>query len=1115
MDIDATIEVDGNPVANNADIELTVGEQVSFVIDWQVANDDQDGNTGLSQIDINGGDYFKIDLSGSVINFLGQDHYLNDESATLEDYMPLYMDPNGDNILLGHWAIISKTNASYIHFVAHDNIEDYYGRSGGFFIEGSVGEFDSEDDEETITIGSTTVTIKYNHTPPGHLEGIKLVFNKTDIDDSSKNLAAYTTLIIENDKYEFTGGYDSDTKAIVFDHIPAGTYTLSETVSYFDSYDLESLLVALVNDADDANVKITALEDGKYTIEIIVSEEDNGKTITLNATNKRKGVLLVIGKRDAVSGASIGWGKSGEFVLYDEANNVEVKQYRIDNQSLYYFKDLKLNTKYEIQEISAPNGGYDKDTLAFLDESMNNQNPGYALVHEDGKYYITFLDLGDYTIIATNAKIEGTQININKLDSVTKEIIAGYTTINLGDPNKTPPYAGTAGHNADGSYSFYRVQPGKYFIEEHTAAPGYDRGSLEIFDANGNELKYEGGYYWIEVTGEEEGPIELTAYNTKSEKGYISITKRDEQNPNIRLGGTKFEIQLIADADGNPIEDGWKDGRTTSAYLDIAFADLQPGTYLITETVAVAGYDINSLQVTDQNGKSHPTTNNSFELVVKAGDVYQLTATNSKLYVNPDDLSKTALPLGSEEIDLDGDGIESRYGLIKYTIDIGYDLVADAAKHDHDAVTTSTYKNILVYDNLSHGQYFDTTKFNILYEEYYPADATGDTVYPSGSSFNLADYFQVEYQVADETKDAFIARIEAYQVGIDQKPVIGFSSDKTSVIINLGTFGANNTPIAIDQNGNAITTDADLTSYLKAKGQNDAQIEDFLKSFGETSDAKSQSLGYTFELFVYAEPSEVAYSNEVLVKGTDKEDSAKVTGIKISELGGHITGQKDRITITKYAEQQYLDSDPLNNIPLAGVEFKLLIERTIDNLTSFVDYTVNGQIVTAVTDINGVATFESLPEGRYQIVETRTVAGYDINSLAVYDLNLGATEQVENAQFTLDYDLTADAELKFAATNDLEPGGGGGGGDGEIDRNPPEEEIIEEEPTPLGEEVVTITEETPLAPKPEEVLIIEEETPLGALPQTDDSSRLPLYLFSSFGLMAIAAILGLGKKRKA
>ncbi len=1126
--IDATIRVSGyEDIESGDEIDLVVGDKVNFVIEWYVNDDDTDATTGQNNVVINGGDFFRIDLSGPIMQFLGEDHYLTAESETAEDYMPLYMNPSEQTELLGHWAIISTAAGNYIHFVAHDNITQYHGRSGGFYIEGEVGQFDSENEEEIINIGSLEVTFKYGQTPPSELDGVKIVIGKTDATDPTKEISAGTEFQIKNNLYTFTS-YVAN-KTVIFDHIPNGTYELTETVGHYGNYDVESLVLAL---ADEAVTGITIVEGekGVYTITIDVTEEENGKVIELDATNERSAVRFMLGKKDVNTGSSIGW-TSGEFSLF--VDGVEtVKAERIKYSSLYYFNGLETGVKYEIREVLAPEGGYDKNTLAFAEDLLNNPSLGFTLTLEDGVYYIVFAENDDFVISATNDLLGKGHIVINKYDRETGDLIEGHTTINLKRLNEDGNYEyyRTASFNTTTKIlSFSNVIPGTYLIEEHTAAPGYDRHSLVIEEIEGVLEKVEGVGYLVTVTNE--GTVELNAYNTKTENGYISINKVDSQSTGTKLPST-FTLTKI-------FEDGSVDTsftvmtRTTTEWLNATFVNLPVGIYEIVETAAKSGYDVNSLAFIDldeENPVPDSLTQDAFELnkyriVVEAGGVYMLKATNSKTADKGDALSKTAEGKDSEDFDPDGDGTAfetSRYGVIEYTIDVGYDLVLAAAKHND--VAESTYQNVVLYDELSEGQYFDTSAFTVGYEEYYPTDATGTNIYRSGTTVDLINYFEVIHQSADETYAEFKSRIESMVIGGTQKPVIAFSSDNKNLIVNLGTFGSNGLPVATDEDG-AITSDAGLSDYLKDKGLNSGEIDAFLKSFGFESDAKGQALGYTFTLKVYAAPSEEEYSNVVDLVSFTKEESALVSGIIVSNVGAHITGEKDKVTITKYTEDSYGSG---NQIPLEGVEFKLLKEVTDADtgITSFVDYMVDGALVTATTNSDGEATFEKLPEGKYRIIEVRTVTGYDIDSLVVYDFTGAA---LEGAEFTLSYELTEQAEMKFDATNDILTGGGEGSGDGGRIPRDPDEPNEPEEPTteipdpevPQGElpEVDIPTVEVPLAtlPEEEEIIILPEEIPLAEAPDTGDDSNLALFSFATMlsgSLLAVLACLEI-KARKA
>ena len=90
------------------------------------------------------------------------------------------------------------------------------------------------------------------------------------------------------------------------------------------------------------------------------------------------------------------------------------------------------------------------------------------------------------------------------------------------------------------------------------------------------------------VTGDSTNKT-LTLTNQLQDAKYnLVITKQDAQDNSIKLGGVEFKLEKLNTV---PIETP-KTGTTAAGTGELAFADLTPGNYRLTETKTAEGYTL-------------------------------------------------------------------------------------------------------------------------------------------------------------------------------------------------------------------------------------------------------------------------------------------------------------------------------------------------------------------------------------------------------------------------------------------------------------------------------------------------------------------------------------------
>ncbi|WP_409969335.1 SpaA isopeptide-forming pilin-related protein [Bengtsoniella intestinalis] len=167
-------------------------------------------------------------------------------------------------------------------------------------------------------------------------------------------------------------------------------------------------------------------------------------------------------------------------------------------------------------------------------------------------------------------------LTITKIDSVTREPLEGvFFDVYLDDL-----FIGEYETDGNGEISLVDIDPGTYTVTETRGLTGYviDHTSRTI------EVQADDGIF-LYTMGFENVP-----------ESAIVITKRDAEDSSIVLQGAEFEVAYLAANSGTG---GNVIGRyTTGANGSITVTGLQPGTYVITETVAPAGYELNQTSQT-------------------------------------------------------------------------------------------------------------------------------------------------------------------------------------------------------------------------------------------------------------------------------------------------------------------------------------------------------------------------------------------------------------------------------------------------------------------------------------------------------------------------------------
>lgn len=167
--------------------------------------------------------------------------------------------------------------------------------------------------------------------------------------------------------------------------------------------------------------------------------------------------------------------------------------------------------------------------------------------------------------------------------------VSGYESVELKKPDGyegwTKQFTGLDKYDASKSESARVAYT--YRVLESASAGGHFYGG-----AAGDVIEISGKKYKVlnttRVTGDSTNKT-LTLTNQLQDAKYnLVITKQDAQDNSIKLGGVEFKLEKLNTV---PIETP-KTGTTAAGTGELAFADLTPGNYRLTETKTAEGYTL-------------------------------------------------------------------------------------------------------------------------------------------------------------------------------------------------------------------------------------------------------------------------------------------------------------------------------------------------------------------------------------------------------------------------------------------------------------------------------------------------------------------------------------------
>lgn len=205
--------------------------------------------------------------------------------------------------------------------------------------------------------------------------------------------------------------------------------------------------------------------------------------------------------------------------------------------------------------------------------------------------------------------------------------VSGYESVELKKPDGyegwTKQFTGLDKYDASKSESA-RVAYTYRVLESATKTGQFYGGAADdVIEISGKQYKV---LNTTRVTGDSTNKT-LTLTNQLQDAKYkLVITKQDAQDNSIKLGGVEFKLEKLNTV---PIETP-KTGTTAAGTGELAFADLTPGSYRLTETKTAEGYTLLSeaIEFTLAADGKYRRGNEPFDEITPGADgVYNIALT--------------------------------------------------------------------------------------------------------------------------------------------------------------------------------------------------------------------------------------------------------------------------------------------------------------------------------------------------------------------------------------------------------------------------------------------------------------------------------------------------------
>ncbi|MDY3706302.1 SpaA isopeptide-forming pilin-related protein [Vagococcus lutrae] len=328
----------------------------------------------------------------------------------------------------------------------------------------------------------------------------------------------------------------------------------------FEIYNKRGILIRKVTTDKDGYARVNKVVTGEYTVKetnkpteylvsglskdgqiITVKKEHDNKNNPVVLTNTRN--IFTLTKVDE-KGKAI---KSKKTTFSLSKDGVDLREVKTDESGKLVLRGLEKGN-YELVETTAPTG-YIKNPSP-IKFAVTGEETGEVLLGENGKWT-------NYqgSVFLQKEDIHGTPLE--------------GAEFGLFDKNGTQ--IDKTNSALDGKVSFSGIAPGKYYIQETKAAPGYLLNDQKVlFEVTNSSEK--------KITPKDLGVV-------KNYRGSMTLTKTNEAKE--KLAGATFIIERQSP------QNKWEqinEERTTNKEGVVIFSDLAPGVYRLVEVSAPTGY---------------------------------------------------------------------------------------------------------------------------------------------------------------------------------------------------------------------------------------------------------------------------------------------------------------------------------------------------------------------------------------------------------------------------------------------------------------------------------------------------------------------------------------------